>query len=85
MRATTMTARIADEIADWAKEQDRWTPVPADDEIGEWLEFVASADTVQAAKRALAELGVFVKDGGRFYVAVPDGSAARTEATGGRP
>lgn len=80
--ARTMAARIADEIADWAGDQDPWTPVPPDDEVSGWLDFVASPDTVQAAKRALVELGVLVKDGGRFCVAARDGSAA---ATGGRP
>src|SRR5258707_15605648 len=69
----------------WAEGEDPWTPVPPDDEIGGWLDFVASPDTVQAAKRALVELGVLVKDGGRFYVAAPAGTAARPEATGGRP
>jgi hypothetical protein len=80
-----MATRIADEIADWAAEQDPVTPVPDDVEIGDWLDFVASPGTVQAAKRALAETGVLVKAGGRFYVAAPDGSAAPSEATGGRP
>ncbi|MCW2929811.1 MAG: hypothetical protein JWM19_773, partial [Actinomycetia bacterium] len=51
--ARTMAARIADEIADWAGDQDPWTPVPPDDEVSGWLDFVASPDTVQAAKRAL--------------------------------
>lgn len=83
--ARTMAARIADEIADWAEGEDPWTPVPDDAEIGNWLDFVASPDTVQAAKRALAELGVLVKDGGRFYVAAPEGTPARPMATGGQP
>ena len=67
--ATPMSRQIADAITAWARGKPRWQPVPPDDEIGDWLDFVPSPGTVLAAKRALVERGVLVKDGARFCIA----------------
>ena len=65
----SMTARIAVLIASWAAGRPRWTPLPANRELGAGLDFTASDATFLAAKRRLAARGVLVLHGRRYYVA----------------
>jgi hypothetical protein len=65
----TMTGKIADTIAGWAKGKPKWTPVPANQAVGARLDFTASDSTFRVAKRLLAEQGVLVRHGRDYYVA----------------
>ena len=67
-RAATMSGEIAALIEAWAKDQPRWMPVPANDEIAANLPFAASRATFLAAKKRLAGQGVLVMEGRGFYV-----------------
>jgi hypothetical protein len=67
--SATMRDKITAAITAWAEKQPRWTPVPANDEIGRLLDIVASASTFQVAKRLLADRGVIAKHGNGYYVA----------------
>jgi hypothetical protein len=64
-----MASRIADAIAGWAKGKAKWTPVPANQELGAALEVVASDSTFRNAKRLLVDRGVLVMHRRAYYVA----------------
>jgi hypothetical protein len=68
-REDTMASRIAGQIAGWAAGKPKWTPVPANQELGAALHLTASNSTFRNAKRLLIDRGVLVMHRRAYYVA----------------
>ena len=59
---------VAAEIAEWARKQDRGTPLPGNDFFAGDLDIVASAATWKRAKAFLAAVGVLCSNDGPYLV-----------------
>lgn len=66
--------QIAAHIASWARGQQKWTPLPPDDELGQDLDFAAAGSTWGRARDILTRLGVLGwNNSSGYYVATPPG------------